>query len=182
MAFSSTKLIRQLPDDTFSVVVVFHDCTLPGEEMDHVARKFSGRSKMISFAASPLGPSKQFDQQSSADVSANRSARECLENKSTMAAASEETFVKTYPTPKEEFLVEEMSSDADNPNTTNCSDMTVEELALEDDNAGNRSLKHWKMTMLAIEALKHRKMTMLAIEVLKHWKMTVLAIEVIPNL
>ena len=139
MAFSSTKLIRQLPDDAFSVVVVFHDCTLPGEEMDHIARKFSGRSKMISFAASPLSPSKQFDQQSSADVSANRSARECLENKSTMAAASEETFVKTYPTPKEEFQVEEMSSDADNPNTMNCSDMTVEELALEDDNAGNRS-------------------------------------------
>ena len=56
-----------------------------------------------------------------------------------MAAVSEETLVKTYPTQKEELQAEEMTSDADNHNPTNCSDMTVEELALEDDDASNRS-------------------------------------------
>ena len=133
MVFSSTKLMHRLPDNAFSVVVVFHNCTIPGEEMDLVAKKFSGRSKMISFAASPLGTTKRFDLQSTADtILDNKDAQEYLEPKSTKAKTSEETFAWTYPTPKEELEAEEMSSVADNPNPTNCSDMTVEELVLEE--------------------------------------------------
>ena len=136
MVFSSTKLMHRLPDDAFSVVVVFHNCTIPGEEMDLVAKKFSGRSKMISFAASPLGPTKQFDLQSTADIiPANKDAQDYLEPKSMMAKTSEETFARNYPTPKEELVAEEMSSVTDSTNPMNCSDMSVEELVLEDDNA-----------------------------------------------
>ena len=137
MVFSSTKLMHRLPDDAFSVVVIFRDCTILGEEMDLVAKKFSGRSKMISIAASPLGPTKQFDFQSTADIIlAKKDAQEYLEPKSMIAKTSEETYARTYPTPKEELQAEGMFSVADNPNAMNCSDMTVEELVLEDNNAG----------------------------------------------
>ena len=68
MVFSDMQHLDYLPDDGFSVTILFESHMIPAEWEDAVMKKFRSHSKIIFLTSNRIGPLKQFELHSGYDI------------------------------------------------------------------------------------------------------------------